>query len=31
MKVMNKKETYVLVHAAWLGAWQWENVAKVLK
>lgn len=31
MKVMNKKETYVLVHAAWLGAWQWGNVANVLK
>ena len=28
---MNKKETYVLVHAAWLGGWQWENVAKILK
>ncbi len=25
-----KKETYVLVHSAWLGAWQWENVAKPL-
>ena len=28
---MNKKETYVLVHAAWLGGWQWETVAKILK
>ncbi len=26
-----KKETYVLVHAAWLGGWEWENVAKSLK
>lgn len=25
-----KKETYVLVHSAWLGAWQWENVSKPL-
>ena len=29
--MMNKKETYVLVHSAWLGAWQWENVAKELR
>lgn len=28
---MNNKETYVLVHSAWLGGWQWENVAKTLK
>ncbi|WP_198553856.1 alpha/beta fold hydrolase [Tenacibaculum sp. Bg11-29] len=28
---MNKKETYVLVHAAWLGAWQWESIVKTLK
>lgn len=28
---MSKKETYVLVHSAWLGGWQWENVAKALK
>ena len=28
---MNTKETYVLVHSAWLGGWQWENVAKTLK
>lgn len=28
---MDKKETYVLVHAAWLGGWQWENVSKTLK
>lgn len=26
-----KKETYVLVHSAWLGAWQWENVASTLR
>ena len=26
-----QKETYVLVHSAWLGGWQWENVAKTLK
>ncbi len=26
-----KKETYVLVHSAWLGAWQWKDVAKKLK
>lgn len=26
-----KKETYVLIHSAWLGAWQWEGVAKALK
>lgn len=26
-----KKETYVLVHSAWLGAWQWENVASKLR
>ncbi|MBL6657501.1 MAG: alpha/beta hydrolase [Flavobacteriales bacterium] len=26
-----KKETYVLVHSAWLGAWQWEGVANVLR
>lgn len=28
---MNKKETYLLVHSAWLGGWQWENVAKILE
>ena len=28
---MNKKEIYVLVHAAWLGGWQWENVKKELQ
>lgn len=28
---MNKKETYVLVHSAWLGAWQWTNVAKPIE
>jgi len=26
-----KKETYVLVHAAWLGGWEWESVSKVIK
>jgi len=25
------KETYVLVHSAWLGGWQWDQVAKTLK
>lgn len=25
------KETFVLVHSAWLGAWQWEQTAKTLK
>lgn len=31
-KIMKtQKETYVLVHSAWLGGWQWENVAKTLK
>ena len=31
-KIMTtQKETYVLVHSAWLGGWQWENVAKTLK
>lgn len=24
------KNTYLLVHSAWLGAWQWEAVAKLL-
>jgi pimeloyl-ACP methyl ester carboxylesterase len=28
---MNNKEIYVLVHAAWLGGWQWENVKKELQ
>lgn len=28
---MNNKETYVLVHSAWLGGWQWESVANILK
>lgn len=27
----HKKETYVLVHAAWLGGWQWNSVANILK
>jgi len=31
-KIMKtQKQTYVLVHSAWLGGWQWENVAKSLK
>ncbi len=31
-KIMEtQKETYVLVHSAWLGGWQWENVAETLK
>lgn len=25
-----EKQTYILVHSAWLGGWQWENVAKIL-
>ncbi|TXN34983.1 alpha/beta fold hydrolase [Flagellimonas hymeniacidonis] len=28
---MNDKETYVLVHSAWLGGWQWKNVSDILK
>lgn len=28
---MNTKETFVLVHSAWLGGWQWKQVANVLK
>ncbi len=30
-KMETKKETYVLVHSAWLGGWQWDNVAQTLK
>jgi pimeloyl-ACP methyl ester carboxylesterase len=26
-----KHNTYVLVHSAWLGGWQWKNVAKPLR
>ena len=26
-----KKETYILVHAAWLGAWEWGSVAENLR
>lgn len=26
-----KSNIYVLVHSAWLGAWQWENIAATLK
>jgi len=26
-----KTKTYVLVHSAWLGAWQWQQVAKTLE
>ncbi|CAI8448414.1 MAG: Pyrethroid hydrolase [Polaribacter sejongensis] len=29
--IKEKKETYVLVHAAWLGGWQWGEVTKTLK
>ncbi|GAA4449156.1 alpha/beta fold hydrolase [Rurimicrobium arvi] len=27
---MEKKETFVLVHAAWLGGWQWDATARLL-
>ena len=30
-KIHEKSNTYVLVHSAWLGGWQWENVAKLLR
>ena len=26
-----KLKTYVLVHSAWLGAWEWQQVAKSLE
>lgn len=26
-----KRNTYMLVHSAWLGGWQWENVTKPLR
>ncbi|MGB2138600.1 MAG: alpha/beta fold hydrolase [Flavobacteriales bacterium] len=26
-----KKETFVLIHSAWLGAWQWEGVKNILE
>jgi len=26
-----QKETYVLVHSAWLGGWQWDNTARIIK
>ncbi len=26
-----KKETFILVHSAWLGAWQWESVKTILE
>ena len=26
----NTQQTFVLVHSAWLGAWQWEQTAKTL-
>lgn len=26
-----KKEKYILVHSAWLGAWQWGNVQAILE
>ncbi len=31
LKANKHKATYVLVHSAWLGGWQWGNVAEVLK
>ena len=32
MKVKEiKKETFVLIHSAWLGAWQWEAVKNILE
>lgn len=31
-KIMEtQSETYVLVHAAWLGGWEWDSVAEILK
>lgn len=27
----HKKETFVLIHSAWLGAWQWDSVVKSLE
>ncbi|MCT4582809.1 MAG: alpha/beta fold hydrolase [Flavobacteriales bacterium] len=30
LKAQKQKATYVLVHSAWLGGWQWGNVAEVL-
>lgn len=30
-KKEDPKETYILVHSAWLGAWQWENVKSELE
>lgn len=29
-ETVTTKETYVLVHSAWLGAWQWAEVEKIL-
>jgi pimeloyl-ACP methyl ester carboxylesterase len=29
--IKSEKETYLLIHSAWLGAWQWESVANTLK
>ena len=29
--ITSEKETYLLVHSAWLGAWQWEGVVSILK
>lgn len=26
-----KHQTYMLVHSAWLGGWQWEGVSKILR
>jgi len=28
---LEEKEIYILVHSAWLGAWQWTEVVKVLE
>lgn len=30
-EIVSEKETYVLVHSAWLGAWQWSEVAQKLR
>ena len=29
-EIKSSKETFVLVHSAWLGAWQWQNVTEYL-
>ncbi|MCT4579828.1 MAG: alpha/beta fold hydrolase [Flavobacteriales bacterium] len=28
---MKSKEIYLLIHAAWLGSWQWQNVTTILE